>query len=141
MGFHEAVRTCLGKYFTLSGRATRSEFWWFFLFYNLVTLAGFVLVMVTVAPDGAGGTLWPMVVAFLFLLPPLIAVTVRRLHDKGLTGWVILISVVPFGSLALLIICALPGDDEDNRYGPALRAVHSQTAYTKSNIPSVKDRD
>lgn len=141
MGFREAIRTCLGKYLTVSGRAGRAEFWWFFLFYNLATLAGFVVVMATVSEGGEGGVVWPLFVAILFLLPPMIAVTGRRLHDKGLTAWVVLIMIVPFGSLALLIICALPGEAENNAYGPAIWSPPAEPTYTKSNIPNVKDRD
>ncbi|WP_299192979.1 DUF805 domain-containing protein [uncultured Litoreibacter sp.] len=141
MSFGTAVKICLSKFVTVSGRASRSEFWWFFLFYNLVSLAGFIIVIVTLDENGEGGTVWPFFVAMLILLPPMLAVTARRLHDKGITAWAVLISFVPFGSFALLILCALAGDEEENIYGPPPIRDGDTVVYTKSNIPNVRDND
>lgn len=141
MGFTDAVKTCLSKFITVSGRASRSEYWWFFLFYNLASMLGFILVMLTVDEAGEGGMVWPFVVVMLGLLPPMIAVTGRRLHDKGITAWALLISIVPFGSLALMILCVLPGDQGENAYGPAPFSTEDTVVYAKSNIPNVRDED
>lgn len=141
MGFKEAIRSCLNNYLTFSGRASRSEYWWFFLFYNLASLAGFTLVVLTVSEDGEGGVLLPFFLIILFLLPPMLAVTARRLHDKGLTAWLLLLFVLPFGGLALLILCALPGDAGENSHGPAIKSARTAPVYRKSNIPNVKNRD
>ncbi len=141
MGFSDAVKTCLTKYITVSGRASRSEYWWFFLFYNLAVLAAFIILMITVDENGEEGTFWPFFMVVFGLFFPMLAVTARRLHDKGLTAWVILISFVPFGALALLILCMLPGDEGANGYGPPPISNDETANYAKSNIPNVRDDD
>lgn len=89
------------KYAVFGGRASRKEFWFFHLCYALIV---FVLAMVfyglyfaAMDGDGSFGLLSTLVGIFiglinLGLLVPVIALTVRRLHDAGLTGWLILVS-------------------------------------------------
>jgi uncharacterized membrane protein YhaH (DUF805 family) len=76
LNFPTAVTTCFKKYVTFSGVASRSEFWWFFLF-NVVGDGVFRLIKVS-----ALLTIWSLA---LFL--PALAVNVRRLHDTGRSGW------------------------------------------------------
>ncbi|MBR2863319.1 MAG: DUF805 domain-containing protein, partial [Bacteroidaceae bacterium] len=71
MGFVEAIKTCFSKYATFSGRATRSEYWWWALFTALVSWILFFVFPILVPIAG-----------LVFLLPSL-AVLVRRLHDTG----------------------------------------------------------
>ncbi|MEJ6392792.1 DUF805 domain-containing protein [Gymnodinialimonas sp. 2305UL16-5] len=75
MDFTTAIKTCLKlRYFDFQGRARRSEYWWFFLFNFLVSLVlGWIPIIGLLITLG--------------LLIPGIAVTVRRLHDTGRTGW------------------------------------------------------
>ncbi|MEM9583271.1 MAG: DUF805 domain-containing protein [Pseudomonadota bacterium] len=142
MGFREAVSTCFSKYLTFSGRASRSEFWFFFLFYNLATLAGFTVTLLTVTSDPDSGIVWPFFTILLFLLLPMLSVTARRLHDKGLTAWLLVLFVLPFGGIAILILCALPGDTGENAHGPGGNTEAApEPRYRKSSIPTVKDRD
>ena len=97
MNFQEAVKTCLTKYVDFSGRATRSEYWFFFLFVVLVCL---VLSFVS---DILGG------VFSLAMLIPSIAAGVRRLHDTERSGWWLLIGFIPFiGCIVLIILLAQP---------------------------------
>jgi uncharacterized membrane protein YhaH (DUF805 family) len=96
--FWQAVRTCLAKYVTFSGRATRAEYWWFTLF---VTIA----VLVAAFFDGAifAGQDAPItVVVYLAVLLPVLAVSVRRLHDVGRSGWWLLIYFTGIGVFLLL---------------------------------------
>lgn len=93
MGFMEAVKVCFSKYVTFSGRARRSEYWWFYLFNTIV---GIVLAFIS---EGLGNLY--NVAVFL----PWIAVTARRLHDVDRSGWWMLIPLVP----ALLLIPATIG--------------------------------
>ena len=82
MSFTESIRVCFQQYNNISGRASRSEFWWFYLFTVLVNL-------VTSWIPFAG------FVGFLGFLLPTIAVTTRRLHDTDRTGWWQLVPLMP----------------------------------------------
>ena len=148
MTLTRSIKTCFRKYADFSGRAQRSEFWWFFLF---------ILVPLVIL------SIIPLVVLLLLgVLLPYIAVTVRRVHDTGRSAWWVIIILVmgalsamalsafillEFASdssgndgyygvmalliiggiwvlvsgvvvIALLILCALPGTTGPNRYGP-----------------------
>ena len=118
MGFIKAVQTCLGKYATFSGRASRREYWWWGL---LVTGAPLVLFLVSVIVDVMLGMLLLSIVALLIMLGlavPSLAVTIRRLHDTGRSAWYLLFSLVPFGGLYLLYVYVQPSSGEANAYGP-----------------------
>jgi uncharacterized membrane protein YhaH (DUF805 family) len=112
MSFTESVRTCLSKYVTFSGRARRSEFWWFQLFYGLCIVA--LAIIDNIVNNG-----FPVLLTFL-LVPPSWAVSVRRLHDTGRSGWLMFISIVPFvGGLVLFIFQCLDSQPFTNMYGPS----------------------
>jgi len=121
MTFPDAVKTCLAKYATFSGRATRSEYWFFVLFAFLVLLGASildnVLDVVVFAPVLEGNILAGAVV--LALLLPQIAVAVRRLHDMNHSGWWYLIGLVPAaGGIILVIWFCFEGTRGENRFGP-----------------------
>lgn len=132
MDFMDSVRTCLHKYAVFEGRASRSEFWWFYLFVTLVSFAvvvpGTMLVLVGAIASGSGDPsplIWVGLaltllgsIATLGLLLPMIAVGCRRLQDRGQSGWLLLLSFVPFGSVVLLVFWVLEGTPGDNAYGP-----------------------
>ena len=111
MNFTEAVKTCYAKYATFTGRASRSEYWWFYLFFMLVILA---LAGLSTISDMFG-----MVYGVFMLgsLIPSIAVGVRRLHDTDKSGWWILLGLVPFIGLLLIYFLAIAGTSGDNRFG------------------------
>ena len=121
MGFGDAVRTCWKKYGDFDGRAVRSEFWWWVLFMVLVQFAAaIVLTIVLIIFQNLGFLQWLSVLIFMvivlaFILPS-IAVSVRRLHDRDLSGWFYLLGFVPFGGLVLFIFYVLPGTPGPNRY-------------------------
>ena len=108
----------LKKYAVFSGRARRKEYWMFSLFNIIIVLAlAFVEGITGVAPQSDQSIL-AVVYLFAALLPGL-AVTVRRLHDTGRTGWWLLISLVPIiGSLVLLVFMVQDSQQSENRYGP-----------------------
>ena len=139
MDFSEAVRTCLQlKYATFSGRASRSEYWWFFLFVFIVTMVFFGLGAAIIGTAGfadiqAGGQM-PVASMILFgiggllylaMLLPIIAVTVRRFHDRDLSGWIYLAAIVLgfvpivgfLASIAAFVITVLKGTDGENKFG------------------------
>lgn len=135
----------LKKYATFSGRAPRSEFWWFILLYVAVQTLASALDYVLGLPKLRLGYGVARLVLGLITLFPLLAVCVRRLHDLGRTGlWVL--GVWFLGSVAngvivasrmagaittmelfsmlklvvwamLLVFCALPGTRGPNEYG------------------------
>ena len=121
MGFGDAVRTCWKKYGDFDGRAVRSEFWWWALFVGIVQFAAaIVLTIVLIIFQNVGFLQWLSVLIFMvivlaFILPS-IAVSVRRLHDRDLSGWFYLLGFVPFGGLVLFIFYILPGTPGPNRY-------------------------
>jgi uncharacterized membrane protein YhaH (DUF805 family) len=115
MSFFEAINTCLvKKYFTFSGRATRSEFWWFQLFITLVYFisisVGFFFMENLNIEEGMP-IIFGTTVALLVI--PTLAVQVRRLHDVGRSGWFLLISLIPYiGGFVLFIQYLLPSVPE-----------------------------
>ena len=137
MGFKEAVRTCLReKFITFSGRASRSEYWWFTLFVWLIWITFAVLVGVVgyMSGDVLNGQFpvlfWVLggifVIIALALYIPIISVMVRRFHDRNLSGWwvlgVMVAGAIPYvgflASIAALVITVLKGTEGDNRFGP-----------------------
>ena len=88
LSFTQAVRSVLTQYATFTGRASRAEYWWFFLFTVLLNAVTGIpdLVLGRVVQDLNGFTPFGTVV-WLALLVPTLAVSVRRLHDSDLSGW------------------------------------------------------
>ena len=158
MTFFEAVKTALSKYAVFSGRARRKEYWYFCLFNGLVGSIVGVLGALMQKPKAM--TLLSMVYALAFLLPG-IAVTVRRLHDTGHSGWWYLLrvagltlsqtanqllspenllvpSLMVLGALAIMLpvfiwVCtdSQPGA---NRFGPNPKAKDLQDAETTQRL-------
>jgi uncharacterized membrane protein YhaH (DUF805 family) len=101
VSFGEAVATCFRKYVTFSGRARPSEFWWWVLF--VVILAGVIAAVARATgsidefgnldPNSAGAALAGFL--YLGLIIPHLAVSVRRLHDSGRSGWFLLLGLIP----------------------------------------------
>nr|WP_315428004.1 DUF805 domain-containing protein [uncultured Albidiferax sp.] len=109
----------LKKYAVFSGRAQRSEYWYFFLFYfGLAIGAALLDGMVGAFNRQAGVGLFGGIVALGLLLPSL-AVGVRRLHDIDRSGWWLLIAVVPVvGAIVLLVFSLKDSQPGSNRFGP-----------------------
>jgi uncharacterized membrane protein YhaH (DUF805 family) len=147
MSFGQAIKSVLSQYATFSGRARRSEYWWFQLFAFLVSLPVqiffFVMYFAALAPvldavdsdgnipaDAYDDINWglfavgfiPVILVSLAIFLPSLAVLVRRLHDTGRSGWWWLIGFVPGGSIVLLVFAVLDGQPFDNEYGPDPKA-------------------
>lgn len=112
MGFMEAVKSVYSRYVDFQGRSPRSEYWWFYLFVVIVYLVGMLL---TAAVPILGILL---LIFYLGSLIPMLAVSIRRLHDLDKSGWWLLLSLVPIAGLLLLYWFCLRGTDGDNRFGP-----------------------
>lgn len=124
MEFTEAIRSVLGKYATFSGRARRSEYWFWVLFVFLLSIATQVIDGFLVAPalglmpfQGAAGQPLSMLTNLILLIPNL-AVAVRRLHDVDRSGWWLLIILVPIlGVIVLIYWFVTRGTVGPNTYG------------------------
>ena len=105
----------LKKYAVFSGRAQRKEYWFFILFYLIFTIA-VAIVDVVLGTESIG--LLSILYAVAMIVPSL-AVTVRRLHDIGRSGWWILIAFIPIiGGIVLFVFAVLDSQEGENRFGP-----------------------
>ena len=147
MGLGQSVKHVFANYATFSGRASRSEFWWWYLFTSIVSFivlipalpwyADFLNQANSASPQGrqVGDPLltfppvtgWASlglilsVVWSLAILIPTIAVAVRRLHDTDKSGWFLLLWFLSccfgIGAIILIIMWILPSTPGPNRYG------------------------
>ncbi|MGH3666845.1 MAG: DUF805 domain-containing protein [Acidimicrobiia bacterium] len=125
VSFGEAVATCFRKYATFSGRARQSEFWWWILFIVILGGGSAAVAAATGAVDESGnldpnsGAAALIGIAYLVLILPHLAVSVRRLHDTGRSGWFLLLGFIPcIGAIVLLVFYASTGDPGLNKFGP-----------------------
>tara|TARA_B100000767_G_C19578041_1_gene456091 strand:+ start:337 stop:735 length:399 start_codon:yes stop_codon:yes gene_type:complete len=127
VGFVESIESAFKKFFVWNGRASRSEFWWFYLFYFLGTL-------VTTLVDLTYGVPVLNTIFSLALLFPFLSVFIRRLHDTGHSGWWYWISFLPiliysyegrnhkvlmpiFGFMYSIKLLFTLSEEGDNQYG------------------------
>lgn len=110
-GFLDATRTCLRRYFGFSGRASRSEFWYFVLFGILISIvAGIIDVLVLDHRGDDDGLIASLVTLFLFF--PNLAAAFRRLHDTGRSGaWALMLYIAPilFAFGAVFMVASFAG--------------------------------
>ena len=125
MGFMDALTTVFrNKYATFSGRASRSEYWWAYLGYFVIAtvLQIFALVGGIILIDAGELALLPTLIALVgifALIIPTIAVSVRRMHDTGKSGWMLLILIIPcIGFILWIVWMVEDGQAHDNAYGP-----------------------
>ncbi|GGT79803.1 MULTISPECIES: DUF805 domain-containing protein [Streptomyces] len=102
----------LKKYAVFGGRARRKEFWMFTLFSVIISIVLSVI-------DGVLGMQLLSLIYSLAVLIPTLAVSVRRLHDTGRSGWWILIGLIPLvGAIILIVFYATEGNQSENAHGP-----------------------
>lgn len=127
LGFWDIVKRCMvWDSSAYSGRATRKEYWIFFLFYvPLLVTVSFIEVLI--CNYAIGSEEYVKVMEFLeninLLLSiifgfPTLSVTSRRLHDIGLNGWWCLINLIPCVNILFLVVMCMPSKKERNKYGP-----------------------
>lgn len=107
MTFDESISTCFSKYAAFEGRATRSEYWWFFLFTFLASMA------FSMVSENASGLF------SLAVLLPSLAVGARRLHDTDRSGWLLLLWLIPIIGWIILIVWMVQEGKEPNRFSSA----------------------
>jgi uncharacterized membrane protein YhaH (DUF805 family) len=109
----------LKKYAVFTGRARRAEFWYFNLFMFLLSIVVMFLDWVLGLSKAFGGLGALAVILGLATLLPSLAVTVRRLHDTGRSGWFIFIGLIPLvGAIVLLVFYVQDSQPGENEYGP-----------------------
>ncbi len=129
MDFGSAIKSGFKNTFNYNGRASRSEFWWFYLFTILLVIAVFVLGGAIAGTMGGSdrsdtSNIIGAVIGILFLLYflaiffPTLSLIIRRLHDSDKSGFFLLLAFIPFGGIVLLVFYCLPGTVGPNKYGP-----------------------
>lgn len=125
MGFMDALTTVFrNKYATFSGRASRSEYWWSYLGIAVISMVlqiiGIVGVLALGSVNEGLGALFGLAAfaGLLALLIPSLSVNVRRLHDTGKSGWMLLILLIPcIGFILWLVWMIEDGQPHVNAYG------------------------
>ena len=109
----------LKQYADFSGRARRSEYWYFTLFNMIFAICAMILDNVLgIALEGIGyGPLYLLYALAMFI--PGVAVLVRRLHDVGKSGWMYFIVLIPFiGAIWLIVLLFTESQEGENKWGP-----------------------
>lgn len=131
MKFSESVKTVFSKYATFNGRASRSEFWWWYLFVSLVNLVfSFIWNMTTAGVMSSAANVDVMIagmfnwayylwiLASLALLLPTLGVIWRRLHDTNRSGGFYFLGLIPIvGFIILLVFFVQDSSPGENRFG------------------------
>ncbi|MET3835905.1 uncharacterized membrane protein YhaH (DUF805 family) [Brevundimonas sp. UYEF29] len=138
------VRCITDLYIEGHGRARRKEYWSFALFHFLILMLAFMPIIGLAVLDAeagydmeAWGVAWIGIVALVYfaLIVPYVCVTIRRFHDVGLSGWLILIGLVPYvGGLFTFIISLLPSQPDANVHGAPPKG--SRALQTRQDRPA-----
>ena len=108
MNFVESFQTCYKKFFDFSGRASKSEYWWFQLYNAIIYVLTFVF---------QGDLTLLFSILIIVNLIPIWAAAVRRVHDSDKSGWMVLISVIPLIGLYVIVLLIQDGSKGKNRFG------------------------
>ena len=106
------------NYFKFEGRATRKQYWMFCLFSILfMFLIHFLNMFVSLG-------YFFFFVLFIFgliIFIPNLSLAIRRLHDINLSGWFVILALIPYIGFLMLIPLAIKGDAKENKYGPVVK--------------------
>lgn len=125
------------KYAEFHGRARRSEYWFFILFkwvtlFAITTVGGFLGFL-----SESIATIGPILIVIFYLgmIIPTLAVTVRRLHDSGNSGWMLLLQIIPaIGAIVILIFTVTDSQPHTNQWGPNPKLISSTGDYNEELI-------
>lgn len=114
MDFSQAIIEGFKNYVKFSGRASRSEFWYWVLFIVIVSVALTILDMALFPAAGWSplSTVWS-----ILTIVPAISINARRLHDIDRSGWWLLLELTVIGALLILFWACLKGTAGPNRFG------------------------
>jgi uncharacterized membrane protein YhaH (DUF805 family) len=123
----------LSNYANFSGRARRKEYWMFLLFNIIFYIIAMIIdnVLGTADPETGYGLVYILYALAVFV--PGLAVTVRRLHDVGKSGWMYFVVLIPIvGAIWLLVLLVTEGDQSRNEYGES-PFTNSSKSFSISN--------
>ena len=116
MNFIESLLTCYKKTFKYSGRASKSEYWWFQLYFSLFAVLFLTPIFTNVSSAGLQDF---FMLVYFFNNLPLMSAAVRRFHDMNASGWTIAAALVPvIGTIWVLVKLAGDGTKGKNKFGP-----------------------
>jgi uncharacterized membrane protein YhaH (DUF805 family) len=116
MNFGQAIRSGFSNYVTFSGRAVRSEYWFWVLFTVIVAIVAMIIDAAALGYNP--GTASPITAIFdLVTFLPSLAVAARRLHDTDRTAWWLLLGLTGIGAILLIVWFCFRGTDGPNRFG------------------------
>ena len=121
MNFQTAIEICIKKkYADFSGRASRSEFWFFYLF---ILIGSILTIIADVNMFSHSFDTWGPVNSIyqLLVILPSLAVSARRLHDTNKSGWYILFSIIPIFGLIVIFWWSSLGSNKKNRFGNPIK--------------------
>jgi len=133
IGFTAAVKRAFQKYGRFDGRASRSEYWWYALFNTIVVVVLYVpaIVLLATSPTGATGDMrtdtWQFTIFIVLIvllgifvlvsIVPGVSIQMRRLHDQDLSGWLVLLNLIPqIGGIITAVLAAMPSKPSGARY-------------------------
>ena len=120
MNIQTAVKTCFSKYATFSGRASRSEYWFFYLFTIIASIITWVIDTMLLGYSAEDTGAISLIFQIIIILPS-IAVGARRLHDIGKSGWWQLLILTIIGIILLIVWFATIGSSKKNKYGNPIK--------------------
>ena len=121
MNFQQSIETCFSKYATFSGRASRSEYWFFILFSVLGALVT-LIIDIQILGYSIESEYTPINSIFsLVLIIPTTAAACRRLHDVNKSGWWQLIVITIIGIIPLMIWLCSEGTKKNNSHGKPIK--------------------
>jgi len=115
MNFTKSIEICFNKFANFEGRARKSEFWWFQLFYVIVLMLG------TIIDYLLGYTELFYWIGYIICLLPGLAVGSRRLHDTGRSGWWQLLVLTIIGVIVLIVWWVADGEKKKNKFGNPIK--------------------
>ena len=144
IGFGQAFKLGCQNYCKFTGRARRSEFFYFFLAYYLILMFLFIIFTVPFQDNGTyednEDDSFFLFIPFTFMIAafcPMLGLMVRRLHDIGYSGFYVLIGIIPFGCFFLLYLWCIDSDMNTNIFGPSPKYIMPATTPTNYNPPAV----
>ena len=130
----------LKKYAVFDGRAQRAEYWYFVLFNTIISILLSILgkaigvFNMTIGTVGNEINILSIIYSLAVLVPGL-AVAVRRLHDVGKSGWMVLINLIPLiGQIWILVLMMRDSTPGDNKYGPNPKGNNIQPNVVSGSI-------